>query len=365
MNNLIGALSNYGLFFAKTFTLVIAALVVFGGFVAIAMKNKNKDKERIEITNLNEKYDDIRAALQEDIYSKEELKEFKKQEKEKEKKEKLELKIARKKQEIAAKAKQKQNADHHAHAYIYTGNKTRRRIFVLDFYGDMRALEVENLRSEITAILTIATPMDEVLVKIESAGGIIYNYGLAASQLKRIRDRNIPLTVAVDKVAASGGYMMACVADRILAAPFAIVGSIGVIVQLPNFNRLLKKHNIDFEQISAGEYKRTLSLLGENTNKGRQKLQEEVEEAHTLFKSFVATHRPIVNIENIATGEHWYGMRAKELRLIDEIVTSDDYLMQASNTADLYEISYIVKQNLLEKITSSIDGALGKLTKLF
>jgi serine protease SohB len=238
--------------------------------------------------------------------------------------------------------------------------KTKLRTFVLEFDGDIRASAVENLREEITAILTVATPKDEVLVKIESQGGTIHGYGLAASQLKRIRDRNIPLVATVDKVAASGGYMMACVADRIIAAPFAIIGSIGVIAQLPNFNRLLKKHDIDFEQVMAGQYKRTLSLFGENTKEGRNKLQQEVEEAHTLFKDFIAINRQIVDINTLATGETWYGTRAKDIRLIDDIMTSDDYLLAASKDTNIFKVTCTIKKSLLERLGISLHSAISK-----
>ena len=108
-------------------------------------------------------------------------------------------------------------------------------------------------------------------------------YGLAASQMQRIRDKKLKLTVCVDKVAASGGYMMAVVADKIIAAPFAVLGSIGVLAQVPNFHRLLKKHDVDFEMLTAGKYKRTLTMFGENTDKGREKFQEDIEDTHVLF----------------------------------------------------------------------------------
>lgn len=337
--------THYGIFFAETITLVVAILVSLVGILAIINKGKMKGKERIEITKLNEKYEELRVTLQQETCNKAELKSIKAQEKLKAKQEKAAQKKNKKKKTTATSIIE----------------KPRRRIFIIDFNGDIRASEVENLRQEVTSILTIATPKDEVVVKIDSAGGLVHGYGLAASQLKRIRDRNIPLTAIVDKIAASGGYMMACVADRILAAPFAIIGSIGVISQLPNFNRFLKKHDIDFEQISAGEYKRTLTLFGENTNKGRKKLQQEIEEAHELFKSFVATHRSSVNINAIATGEHWFGIRAKELRLIDDIITSDDYLLEASDKADLYEIDYVVKKPFMEKISTSIHKTATKL----
>ncbi|EKE01679.1 MAG: hypothetical protein ACD_21C00072G0002 [uncultured bacterium] len=325
---------NYGLFFAKVATAVIAILLAFGGLAAIAAQNKLKSKEKIKVTKLNEKYQEMKEALNEETLEKDELKKIKKQEK------------------LDEKAKIKQDKKTHKHPT---------RIFVLNFDGDIKASAVENLREEITAILTVATPRDEVLVKIESPGGMVHGYGLAASQLKRIRDRGIPLIAAVDKVAASGGYMMACVADRVLAAPFAIIGSIGVIAQLPNFNRLLKKHDIDFEQVTAGQYKRTLSLFGENTKEGRKKMQEEVDEAHTLFKDFVAINRPTVDINSLATGETWYGTRAKEMRLVDEIITSDDYLLAASNKNNIFKIEYLIKKGLAEKFGISIQKAIAKL----
>ena len=233
-------------------------------------------------------------------------------------------------------------------------------MFVLNFHGDIRATAVTSLREEVTAVLTAAQPEDEVLVRLESAGGLVHGYGLAAAQLLRIRDRRLKLTVAVDKVAASGGYMMACVADRIIAAPFAILGSIGVIAQLPNFNRLLKKHDVDFEQFMAGEHKRTVTLFGENTDKGRQKFQEEIEDIHNLFKDFVRNHRPQVDRERVATGEHWFGARALDCRLVDELRTSDDYLLDASASADLYEIIYTGKKPWLARLLTQTGEALGR-----
>ncbi len=190
------------------------------------------------------------------------------------------------------------------------GPEQRKRLYVLNFDGDIRASATDNLREEITAVLNQSTEGDEVLVKVESPGGLVHGYGLAASQLRRIRDAEVPLTIAVDKVAASGGYMMACVADRIIAAPFAVLGSIGVLAQVPNFHRLLKKHDIDFELFTAGEYKRTVTMFGENTEKGREKFTEDLEETHDLFKDFVSENRPQLDIARVATGEVWYGTRS-------------------------------------------------------
>lgn len=326
--------TTYGLFLAKVLTSVLAILLTIIGVIAITTKNKLKFKEKIKVTKLNDKYREMKEVLNHETLEKAELKTIIKQEKQEEKN------------------KLRQAKDTH---------KKQNRIFVLNFEGDIRASAVENLREEITAILTVATPRDEVLINIESPGGMVHGYGLAASQLKRIRDRKIPLIATVDKVAASGGYMMACVADRILAAPFAVIGSIGVIAQLPNFNRLLKKYDIDFEQVMAGQYKRTLSLFGENTKEGRKKMQEEVDEAHKLFKDFVMIHRPNVDINTLATGETWYGTRAKEINLVDEIMTSDDYLLAQSNKNNIFKVEYIIKKNLIEKIATSIQTTFTKM----
>jgi len=210
---------------------------------------------------------------------------------------------------------------------------------------------VASLREEITIILTVARPADEVVLRLESGGGLVHAYGLAASQLTRIKDKQIRLTIAVDKIAASGGYLMACVADHIIAAPFAVVGSIGVLAQLPNFNRFLKRHDIDFEQFTAGEFKRTVTLFGENTDEDRARFRQEIDETHRLFKAFVKTHRDL-DMATVATGEHWYGTRALELKLVDELCTSDDYLLHASKTAELYQVSFRPKKPFIDRLSS-------------
>lgn len=313
----------YSLFLAQTITLVIAILVVIGGAILIVSKSKQMQLDNISIKHLNEKYKRLRANLQEAILGKKALKSEKKSQKEKEK--------------------------------AYEKNKdTIRKIFVVNFHGDVKASKAHNLRHEITAILTAATPKDEVVVNIESSGGMVHAYGFAASQLQRVRDRGIPLTVTIDKVAASGGYMMACVADKILSAPFAYVGSIGVIVQFPNFHRLLKDKHIDFEQIKAGDYKRNVTIFGENTDADRARAQDDVNEVHVQFKDFINRYRSQVDIEQVATGEVWLGTRAKEFNLVDEIMTSDDYLLKASESADIFEISYQGKKSMTEKMFSSV-----------
>lgn len=311
-------LSAYGLFLAKIITLLVAIFIFVGLIIALSRKGKGNEG-KLEVKNLNEKYDEYSDAVNEIILTKSE---FKKIYKEKSK---------------AAKKKP---------------TESKKRVYHLNFLGDMKASSVNNLREEINAILRVATPQDEVVVTLESGGGMVPHYGLAASQLQRLKQKKIPLTVIIDKIAASGGYLMACVADRILAAPFAIIGSIGVVAQLPNFHRLLKKNDIDFELLTAGQYKRTLTMFGENTEKGREKMQQEVEEIHHLFKNFIAQNRPQVIVEQIATGEHWLASRALELQLIDGLTTSDDYLLTASERAEVFQINYSSKKSFGEKLGS-------------
>ena len=230
------------------------------------------------------------------------------------------------------------------------GGTQKKRVYVVNFHGDIRASAVASLREEITAILTVATENDEVFLRLESGGGVVHGYGLGASQLMRVREKNIPLTVSVDKVAASGGYMMACVGNHIMAAPFAIIGSIGVIAQVPNFNKVLKKHDIEYDQFTAGEFKRTVTMFGENTDEAKAKFREEIEDIHALFKDFIVQHRPGVDIVKVSTGESWPGTRAMEKNLVDELKTSDDYLLESSKDADIYEVKYVSKKSLSERI---------------
>jgi len=325
---------DYGLFFAKTLTIVVAITAIVLLSVAIASRKQGEGKDTLEIKKLNKKYEDMAMALKVNMLDKDEFKKLQKQEKEKEKQ-----KDKNKKKEAEAK----------------------KRIYVLNFHGDIRASAVASLREEITAVLTVATENDEVFVRLESSGGVVHGYGLAASQLMRVREKNIPLTVAVDKVAASGGYMMACVGSRILAAPFAIIGSIGVIAQLPNFHKVLKKHDIDFEQFTAGEFKRTVTMFGENTKDAKNKFREEIEDIHLLFKDFIVKHRPSVDIVKVSTGESWPGTRALENNLVDELKTSDDYLLENSQHADIFEITYTAKKSLLEKIGFQFQRLMDKV----
>ena len=342
-------LTDYGLFLAKTLTFVVAIGVIISLVVSMGGRNKKSDKGHIEVTKLNEKFDHLRESLRDAMLDDDEYKEFEKAEKKRLKEEKAQKKKA-------AKELSKTKKDSEAEEV-----PAKKRVFLLDFYGDIKASEVESLREEISTVLTIAKPTDEVVVKVESGGGMVHGYGLAASQLARITSKNIPLTVCVDKVAASGGYMMACVANKIVAAPFAILGSIGVVAQLPNFHKILKKNDIDYEMFTAGEYKRTVTMFGENTEKGRAKFVEELEDTHVLFKEFVSEHRPQVDVAKVATGEVWFGLRAKEVNLIDELQTSDEYLFAQAETADIYEVEFTHKKTLPEKLGLAAQLAVDRL----
>lgn len=316
----------YGLFLLKVVTIVIGIVVVIG---VAASAGRRGQEDGLEVENLNKRYLELAHGLRAAILSKSEQKKVNKQEKKRDKAE---------------------------------DKKSRPRSFVIDFKGDLKASALPSLREEVSAILDVASDGDEVIVRLENHGGVVHEHGLAASQLARIRDQDIPLLVCVDKVAASGGYLMACVATKIYAAPFAILGSIGVLAQIPNFHRLLDEHGVDFEQITAGKHKRTVTMFGENTDEDRAKLKEELEDVHSLFKSAVAQYRPDLDLEKVATGEHWYGTRALEFGLADEILTSDELLRERSAERDLYQLSYKIKQPLQKRLLANIDSALEKAT---
>ncbi len=323
-------ITEYGLFLAKTATFVIAVMIIVGVLAGLGGRVRKHTRGELEITHLNEIIDDMVNALHGEMLTPSEQKQLKKQKKKE------------------AKASKKAPSE-------------KKRVFLLDFKGDMKASAATNLREEITAVLSQANDKDEIVVRLESAGGMVHSYGLASSQLDRIKKKGIPLTVCVDKVAASGGYMMACVADKILAAPFSILGSIGVVAQLPNFNRLLKKHDVDVELHTAGEHKRTLTMFGENTDEGREKFVEDLEDTHELFKDFVSQHRDSVDINAIATGDIWLGTRAKELSLVDELMTSDEYIVELSADANIYEVKYAHHKTLPEKVGLAAESSADRL----
>lgn len=305
-------ISTYSLFLLQCLTLSFAILITVGGIIALSSKNKKNDD--LIITELNTAYQKQKNKVLVNTMQKKEFKKY--------------LKTHKKKQT----------------------SEYQSTLFVVNFIGDIKASAVENLRKEITSILAVAEKNDEILVNIESGGGTVNSYGLGASQLERIKSKGIKLTVCVDKIAASGGYLMACVANQVIAAPFAIIGSIGVIAQLPNFNKLLKKHDIEFEQLTAGEYKRTLTMFGENTDKAREKFSEDLNDIHGIFKDHIAQHRKDIIMEDVATGEYWLGKKALDLKLVDELMTSDEYINDKIDSHKVLNIEYQTKPSFMAKL---------------
>jgi serine protease SohB len=321
----------YGLFVAELATLAVLVVAVV---VIIVATRRSGRAQGLVVEHLNRTFEDAAADLKLAMGGK-----------------------TRGKREAKARAKERKREDKARDKE----ERARPRTFVLEFKGDLRATAVASLREEVSAVLQVAADGDAVLLKLENPGGTVHEHGLAASQLLRLKQKGLPLTVVVDKVAASGGYLMACVGDRLVAAPFAIIGSIGVVAQLPNFHRLLEDKGVDFEQVTAGRYKRTLTMFGKNTEEGREKLREEVEDVHELFKAQIREYRPQVDLERVATGEHWYGVRALDLKLVDALGTSDDLLLQAAKERDLYHLIWKRRRPLSERMLGGVESLLGRL----
>jgi serine protease SohB len=321
-------LTDYGLFLAQLLTLALVVLVIVA-FIS-ANTRRGAHSEGLTVQHLNKRHEESTRQVRRVL-------------------------LGRRRFRRERRAQRKDAAARAARA-----GDGRPRIFVIDFRGDLRASAAASLREEVSAVLAVADDRDQVLVRLENAGGTVHEHGFAASQLARIRHRGLKLMVAIDKVAASGGYLMACVAHHVMAAPFAIVGSIGVLAQLPNFHRFLEDKGVDFEQITAGQHKRTLTMFGRNTEDGRRKVKEELEDVHELFKQQIAEHRPQVEIDRVATGEHWYGLRALELKLVDEIRTSDDFLLEAVREHDVYLVAYRRRKRLAERFLGGVESLLSR-----
>ena len=321
-------LIDYGAFLLKTITFI----VIFSIPLMLFFSSRSKETSpsgTLKITNLSDKLDGMSSVIKSLTLSKADKKKL----------------IKEKKKSLKAKK-----------------NKSiPKPVYVLNFNGDIEASSVENLKEEITAIIKSETKCQELVLRLESPGGTVIGYGLCAAQLQRLRDAGIKVTACVDKVAASGGYMMACVCNKIVSSPFAIIGSIGVVAAIPNFHKILKKNNVDYELHTAGEYKRTITMFGETTAAGRKKFKEHLEDIHVLFKDHIQKFRPSLNMKKVATGETWEGIKALEVGLVDEISTSDDYLLNLSKKHEIFEISYITKQNLQDRFSGFISSTISKL----
>ena len=323
-------IQDYALFLARVLTLLVAFAVVLGMLGGMAGKGRNRQRERLEVEPLNRRYKDMAERIDQG---------------------------ARK----SGKGLLKRLRDRRQQKTQRAGEGRLPRLFVLTFEGDIRASATEALREEVSAVIASAKRDDEVLLRLESPGGMVPGYGLAASQLARLREKGIRLTIAVDRVAASGGYLMACVADRIVAAPFAIIGSIGVVGQLPNFHGLLKRHDIEFELHTAGEHKRDLTVFGENTDEGRAHFRQSLQEVHGLFRNHIARYRPRLDVDQVATGEHWLGERALELGLVDDLGTSDDLLLERRERMELISLTYHPSVSFRRRMAIVFESVLGRL----
>jgi len=366
-------LFEYLMFLGQVVTLVVAFLIIASSLAGLSGRQQG-DQGHLVIRKLNERVRELRFTMENHLLTADEAK---RQHKSESKSEKAEAKKAAKAAKLAAKQKPdvKKSAVADEHGDTDTGTEgqgvaevapklegQKDRTFVIHFDGDTAASGVDFLSVEISAVLTMAGANDEVVICLESPGGMVHSYGLAASQMMRIRNKGIPLTAIVDRVAASGGYLMAAVANKILAAPFAVIGSIGVVAQIPNLHRLLKKNDVDVEVLTAGKYKRTLTLLGENTDEGREKFREELEDVHALFQEFVAENRPELDIEAVATGEAWYGKRALELNLVDGLATSDEYLIELCETRDVFEVTWEETKKPIDRVLDKFNGMLDRVS---
>ena len=326
-------LADYGLFLLQTVTIVLAVIAV----IAVSSKisgSGDRPKGAIKITDLSRTFADqskyVKTVVDDALAQ-----------------EKLSL-IDRVKKRLS-KPSQKTTE---------TPSKKEKIAIVIEFKGDMKASQVANLREEVSAILAMERKPDQIVIKLTSAGGLVHTYGLASSQLSRLREAQIPVNACVDSVAASGGYMMAVCAERIIAAPFAVLGSIGVVAQIPNIHRFLKNRDVDVELHTAGANKRTLTMFGENTPEGRRKFKEDLEQTHLLFKAWIAERRPNLDLEAVADGSIFYGTDALTKGLCDEIATSDDVLLEMSADHHLFALKWSEKKSLAARLSRDASGAI-------
>jgi len=223
--------------------------------------------------------------------------------------------------------------------------EVRETVYVLDFNGDTQASGVDALTREISVLLSLPTVPSEVVLKVTSPGGTVTGYGLCSAQLQRLTQAGVKLTVCIDQLAASGGYLMACVADQILCAPYAAVGSIGVVAQLPNVAERLEREGIDFITTTAGKWKRTVTPFKKPTEEELAKQQKDILAIYDQFSSTVEINRPGLEIEQVATGEVWYGKDALIRGLVDSLMTSSEYIMQRMDDgAAVFTLKYKPKK---------------------
>ncbi|XBC41499.1 MAG: protease SohB [Buchnera aphidicola (Nurudea yanoniella)] len=348
-------ISNYILFLLKILTIFILFFLII--FLLIStMRKKNKNRDKLNVISLNNYYKSMKNEI---FFAKLSKNEKKIWDKNKKNNKKNKFRNFFKFIKIIKTIKTIKNNNSY---------EKKSTLYVLDFKGGIQAVELESLRQEISAIILAFKKGDEVLLRLESGGGVVHGYGLAAEQLNRLRKRSIYLTISVDKIAASGGYMMACVANKIIGAPFSIIGSIGVAAQIPNFYKFLEKNNIDIESHTAGEYKRTLTVFGKNTAEAREKFRLELSDIHNLFKEFVCNMRPSLNVKEVFNGKYWFGSIALKKGLIDKINTSDDFIISKMENFTILNLKYMTKKPILKslivKIQKNIKNIIFKILKI-
>lgn len=322
--------SDYFLFLLKSITVVMAIVIIAGTIIRATKEGHEPSQGKLSITRLNKALEAIRLRMQQETLGKKALK-----------------------KEVKALKEQHKKED--------KSNDDKPNAYTIRFKGDIQASQVDALRQEVTAILTTAKAGEEVVISIESPGGAVPGYGLAASQILRLKEADLKVTACVDQVAASGGYMMACVADRILAAPFSIVGSIGVLSQVPNIHRFLKRFDVDVDVLTAGKHKAPMTLMGENTEEGKQKHVQDLNAIHTRFKELVKLHREELNIDDVSEGDFWLAEDALKLNLVDEISTSDAYIMSLCAQANVYRVQWQPHKSFEQRIKGATSALMSAM----
>lgn len=243
----------------------------------------------------------------------------------------------------------------------------RKTAVLLSFNGDINATEVIEFGRAVSMIVQMKDLVSEVYIIINSGGGVVNGYGLLASEIERLHYSEIETYALIDQVAASGGYMAACVANHVVAAPFAYIGSIGVVSEMPNFNQILSDNGINIEQHTAGKSKRTVTPLGKITDEDRNEFKKKLERIHRSFINHVSHYRNINDADEnknsiIFSGDYWIAEETVELELglVDEISTSQEFLLDKMKEYNIIEITF--QENKTKKSKLSL---LNSLTTLF
>ncbi len=217
------------------------------------------------------------------------------------------------------------------------------RLAVLRFQGlrDLNASGDQRLSEAIDEVLVNRDHFEEAVVIIDSPGGTTHGYGHAYALLERLSASGLKVTACIDRIGASGGYLMALPADRILAGPFAIVGSVGVVAGIPNVKRLLEEKGVSYRLFVAGDKKRVVHFADDDGPEVREYMDEKLAGIHTQFLQAVEKHRgDRVKLDEVRSGDHWSAEESVEkgLGLVDELQTSAEYLLERNREVALVMI---------------------------